>query len=195
MTKPDTDEAGQDAIKRFRKRQKNYVEKFDKLVTPDLELASEFVGYGVQYGKIAVTFLTLGNAGGLAAILALYPAVKDGNHLWLAQQFWVAVAFTIGLGCGAAVACVAYYNFVMNASVRWSMANNNDLWLKGVDFDLDRTEVAELNKQHNELMAKFGRQVTLAFRLTVGFASVSALAWLIGVWLLGLNLMNIGHAG
>jgi hypothetical protein len=171
--------------------QKVYAEKYDKLVKPELTLAADFARMSVEYGKTTVSYLLLGNSGGLGALVAVYPLVRESNQLWLAQQIPVAIAFAAGLFFAASSGAVAYYNFTRNATARWALATNTDLWIKKTDFQLDATKVDPLLRHNEAVFKRAIRQADLAYRAALSFALVSALAWAAGAVLLTIGVSRI----
>ena len=85
-----------------------------------------------------MTYLLIGNGGGLAALLAIYPAVHDVNHIWLGQQLLVAMSFSVGAALGFLAGTMGYLNFFLIAHLRFSIANLNELWIKEAEFGTDR---------------------------------------------------------
>jgi|HubBroStandDraft_5_1064220.scaffolds.fasta_scaffold1109662_1 hypothetical protein len=60
----------------FAEAQKRYVDKHDKLVKPSQQMAIEGAKATADFGKMIITFLVVGNVGGLTALGLLHrPAV------------------------------------------------------------------------------------------------------------------------
>jgi hypothetical protein len=47
---------------------------------------------GADYRKLTINYLILGNGGGLAALVALYPLIKETNPVWLTHQLPVTTS-------------------------------------------------------------------------------------------------------
>lgn len=123
----------------FKAAQDAYVEKYAKLVHPIRLIAVEATRLAADFGKRAITFAVLGNAGGLAALVVLAPMMHETNKAWLQQQLWTAVAFAAGAAIAVGVAIIAHFNYSAHA---WNMARDfqrNDQWIRSLEFGLNQT--------------------------------------------------------
>jgi hypothetical protein len=173
----------------FREAQRRYIEKHEKLVKPDNALAVELIKLGTDFGKMTVTYLVVGNGGGLAALLAIHPLLRDGNQIWLVQQVWVAVAFAIGLFLAVLTAAIGYLTFIGGIRTRWSMAHHNAVWISRSEFGTDATWVQNEMARHFRIWRRGDRFSEVALFLATVTAITSGLFWAGGAFLLARNVM------
>jgi hypothetical protein len=172
----------------FNDAQQRFIEKHDKLVRPDHQLAVELVKAGAEYGKQTVTFLVVGNAGGLAALLALHPLLRDTNQLWLVHQVWVAALFATGLFFGSLTAAFAYLSFLGGVQTRWNIAHSNSVWIARMEFGSDPVWATKTQEAHRQRWTWFDKFSVVTSWIAVGCAVVSGLLWAIGAFLLARNV-------
>ena len=171
--------------------QKDYVEKHAKWVQPDVTLGAEFFRIGSEYARLTISYLVLGNAGGLTALLAVFPLVRDSNQTWLVNQTHVAIVFAVGLFFGGTSGALAYYNYTMHGIARWGRAANNDLLLKMVDYKFDRDKVEQAMSDNWTKIDSYDFHAGLSYRVSVYCALISACAWSVGAYLLVVAISRI----
>jgi hypothetical protein len=168
----------------FREAQRRFIDKHDKIVKPDNALAVELIKTGADYGKLTVSYLAIGNGTGLAALLAIYPLIREGNAVWLGQQFGVAVAFGIGLFLAAATGAVAYVSYMGAGRTRWNMANYNAVWITQVEFGSDRTWAKTTMDEYFRLWRRGDRISDISTYIAVVLAIGSGGCWVAGALML-----------
>jgi hypothetical protein len=176
----------------LRQAQQRYVDKYDKLVTPDKVTAMELLKLSTEYGKLTLTSLIFGNGGGLATVLAIYPLIRDSNQIWLAQQLWVAVAFVVGLFLAVVTAAVASLSFMGRSMHVRNLASHNSAWIAGTEFTelgMRREWVNSRMEEDRESMRRAERTSEITSYLALTAAILSGVAWSLGTFLLARNLM------
>jgi hypothetical protein len=115
--------------------------------------------------------------------------VRTGEVYQL-HQLWVAVAFALGVFLAACAAAVSYMNFANNALARWALATNNDLWIKGAEFRLDKSWIDSIVASNQKVQERSMKRATLTYLAAMNLAILSALAWACGAFMLARSLMN-----
>jgi hypothetical protein len=100
----------------YLQRRKAYAEDFDKTILPTIQVGQTYIESQTVFAKLAISYLFLANGGGLAAILAVQPLLRDVNQTWLQQAVWIGSIFGGGLFCAAVCAALFYLNHSQNAA-------------------------------------------------------------------------------
>lgn len=173
----------------------SYADTHSKFVRPDLSLAWEAAKASIDFSKMTLTFLTVGNVGGLLAMLAIHPLVKDAienlDRVWILQLFWPAVSFTVGAALAVISAAITYVNYLANALVRFSISEANDYWIKGVIFQLPNAWAQAGSAWPEYARMRANRFVVFTVWAGITLAVASATAWVAGVVLLINSLLAI----
>lgn len=177
-------------LQQFQQAQDSYVTKYDKLVKSDLQLSVEAFKAAADFGKLAVTYLLLGNTGGLAALVVLAPIMRDTNQLWLGQQLWTAICFAGGAILAVAIVAVVHFNFTSHGWTLWAQAKRNDVWIKGVDFGLSPQWKSAMNDHFAKVEETNSKRANLTNLLSVLFFLSSATCWGIGAILLAIHVVK-----
>lgn len=157
----------------FLEQREKYGADYSKTVVPLQELMIKFVGFGVEYGKVTISYLFLINAGGLAGIVALYPLVRQGNQVWLYKAMLPAVLFGAGLLLVTVSAAVAYVNFNYNATTFLARATDDNNWLKYWHFGIHKPTAEEFSKINQRVIQRALRLSTRTVWLSQTFAILS----------------------
>jgi len=167
-----------------------YTDKHEKYVKTDVMVAVESFKQTLDYGKLILTYVIWGNAGGLATIIALAPLLRDWNQLWLAQQWLPALLFGIGLFMGACLAVFLVLNFATNTNRRWNIADSNDAWLKSFAFQVDPSWSNAMNEHYRVANERLARRSLTTANWAGGCLIASALAWAAGAILLTIGIIS-----
>ncbi|WP_295142757.1 hypothetical protein [uncultured Reyranella sp.] len=188
----DTPQIGNMTIAQFQQAQREYVELHAKLVRPDHALAVDAVKLSFEYAKMTLTFLVVGNVGGLLGLLAVHPMIKEHlNQDWILQQMAPATAFAVGAACAVISAALAYLNWFANALTRYSMAEINEFWVKGAVFQLPPVWFQSAIALPEHIRWRASRFVTFTVYASIILALGSAIAWVTGTLLFASNLLAV----
>lgn len=170
--------------KAFSEAQQRYLAKYEKIVRPNLAEAWEAAKLASDYFKMAVTYLVLGNTGGLAALVVLAPLLHEGNRLWLSQQTTIAVLFAAGAFLGVAVAVVAYYNFLHHIRASQSRAGRLDSWIMRPEFNLTPQWQEQIQDWYVAVQRNAERHANASLVVSIIVFAASGLCWAVGAILL-----------
>jgi hypothetical protein len=163
------------------KTRQDYANDYDKTAKPYFEAALRMDASAVEYAKLAISYLFLVNAGGLGAIVAVYPLVRDTNQLWLQSALWPACLFGFGLMLATSCAAAAYSNLVHNSDAAVQLAVYQETvlktWYFGQKHELDADE-QRLRKKTR--LARAITKMGLTLALTSMFCGVAG--GLILIW-------------
>ncbi|WP_020696535.1 hypothetical protein [Reyranella massiliensis] len=164
----------------FLARRANYGQDYERTIKPTLELYRDQVGFGVEYGKITLSYLFLSNAGGLAGMLAIAPLVRDLNQLWLMQSLWIAIAFGVGILFAAITAGASYANFTANARIYHTMAADKDNWLGAWHFGLHQQTTQDFSRINQDYVRRASEWSIRTTKIAVICGIISGLCSAIG---------------
>lgn len=111
-------------------RRKLFVDDFEKSSKFDFAIAAEFLKGHIEFGKMTISHLFFINGGGLAALVALHPLLRDANQLWLLQQMWSAIGFGLGLAFVTAAAVAQSFNLDQGVELYLGRGHANELSLR-----------------------------------------------------------------
>jgi hypothetical protein len=173
----------------FAEAQSRYIEKYHKYVAPEHSHAVELLKCATEYGKVTLTYLILGNSAGIAAVLAVYPFLRDSNRLWLSQQMDVAIAFAAGLFLSVLASALSYALFLSGAALRWAIADLNEMWIQGPAFRIDNAWMQVALADQWKRRQRVDRIATVAGAALVLAAALSGGCWSVGAYILARNVM------
>jgi hypothetical protein len=159
---------------RWESRRQQYAEQYSKTVVPQIDRSIKFVEIGAQYGKQTLGYLFLLNGGGLAALVALHPLVKDVHQAWLPSVMIVAVLFGFGLLLAAVCAAAAYHNQTSNALSSFTTGTTDDLWLRQWYFELHKPSTQQISAANDEVRKNASKQIVRAYWAALGAGVASA---------------------
>lgn len=172
-------------------RRLKYAQDYDQTVKPTLELYKSQIGFAVEYGKVTLSYLFLSNAGGLAGMLAIFPLVRDLNQLWLAQSFWIAVLFGVGILFAAITAGASYANFTANARLYHAMATDKENWLGVWHLGLHQPTTQDFSKINQLYMVNASKWSVATTKIAVVCGTLSGLCSMAGGIGLAWSLANL----
>ncbi len=171
----------------FKVAQADYIAKFDKFVRPSQLTKIEAAKTAADFGKMIITYLVLGNAGGLGALVVLAPIMGETKS-WLAQQFWTACFFAAGAVLGVIVAAMAHYNYAAHAASYDLQAKRDDSWIKSAEFGFDENWRREMDTWTYGMQMKANQRANITNALSVAFVLLSAIFWACGAVKLAMNV-------
>jgi hypothetical protein len=172
----------------FAEAQRRFVEKHDKIVKPSQQMAIEGAKATADFGKTLVTFLVVGNVGGLTALLALQPIMRDSNQIWLSQQIGPALSFAVGLFLAVAAAVVGFLSMMFGVQTRWNIAHHHEVSIQQAEFGSDLTWAINAMRRHYLLWRRFDAVAEAASWIAFGLLLASGAAWTGGAYLLTRNV-------
>lgn len=176
----------------YKAAQDAYVDKFDKLVKPTQQTEVEAAKVAADFGKMVITYLVLGNSGGLAALVVLAPLMHNVNQVWLAQQLLTATAFAGGAALGVALAVVAHFNYSSHAGAFGMQWQRHDNWVMAVEFGLAPQWQRATDEWLAHMQQKANRRADLTNALSVVVFMASAASWVYGAVSLAMSVIGSG---
>lgn len=164
-----------------RDRSKAYSEDIGRTAAQLKRDAIEYVKESQNWGRLAVQYALIGNAGALAALpylLSWQRSTTPGiTQLSVGDATWSAIWFAGGLLTAALVCAIAYVDFQINAAIHW-----NDV---DVEYKLaaQRHYDTEINGQDIPLRQQIRTELrTVSVRTSLAGLHLALLAWFSLAW-------------